>query len=58
MNKDQVEGRIEELKGKAKEVVGKAVGNPTLEVKGKVQKAVGTVQAGYGDLKEDLKPDK
>jgi uncharacterized protein YjbJ (UPF0337 family) len=55
MNKDQVEGRIEEAKGKVKEVTGKVVGNKDLEVKGKVQKTVGEVQAGYGDLKEDVK---
>ena len=34
MNKDQVKGRVKVLEGKVKEVAGKAVGNPTLEVKG------------------------
>ena len=55
MNKDQVKGRIKEAKGKVKEVAGKMVGNETLELKGKVQKTVGKIQAGYGDLKDDLK---
>ena len=55
MNKDQAKGRIEEAKRKVKEVAGKMVGNETLEQKGKVQKAVGKVQAGYGDLKDALK---
>jgi uncharacterized protein YjbJ (UPF0337 family) len=55
MNKDQVKGRIEEAKGKVKEVTGKAVGNKTLEAKGKVEKIGGKAQAGYGDLKDDLK---
>ena len=55
MNKDQVKGRVEEAKGKVKEVAGKVVGNPTLEQKGRVQQAVGTVQAGYGDLKDAVK---
>lgn len=55
MNKDQVKGRIEEAKGKVKEVTGKIAGNKTLEAKGKVQKIAGRVQAGYGDLKDDLK---
>jgi uncharacterized protein YjbJ (UPF0337 family) len=55
MNKDQVKGRLEEAKGKAKEVTGKAIGNKSLEQKGKVQNVGGKVQAGYGDLKEDIK---
>jgi uncharacterized protein YjbJ (UPF0337 family) len=55
MNKDQVKGHIEEAKGKVKEVAGNLVGNDDLELKGKIQKSGGKVQAAYGDLKEDLK---
>jgi uncharacterized protein YjbJ (UPF0337 family) len=55
MNKDQTAGRIDEVKGKVKEVAGKIVGNKELELKGKVQHASGKGQAGYGDLKADIK---
>lgn len=55
MNKDQVKGRIEETKGKAKEVVGKILDNKEMEVKGNIQKNVGKIQAGLGDAKEDIK---
>jgi uncharacterized protein YjbJ (UPF0337 family) len=55
MNKDQVKGRVEEAKGKIKEVAGRTVGNPDLEDRGTVQKVGGTVQKNYGDLKEDVK---
>ena len=55
MNKDQAKGRIKEAKGKVKEVAGKVIGNKDLEQKGKVQNLSGKVQAGYGDLKEDIK---
>lgn len=55
MNKDQAKGRIEEAKGKVKEVAGKVSGNKDLEQEGKIQKTIGKVQAGYGDLKEDIK---
>ena len=55
MNKDQVKGRAEEAKGKVKEVVGKAVGNKNLETEGKIDKASGKAQAGYGDTKEKVK---
>ena len=41
MNKDQVKGRVEEAKGKLKEVVGKATGNQTTKLKGKVEQLVG-----------------
>lgn len=58
MNKDQVKGRVTKAEGKVKEVAGKAVGNKTLEVKGKAKKAAGTAQAAYGDLKSDLKKDR
>ena len=55
MNNDQVKGRVKEAEGKAKQVAGNVGGNKKLEEKGKVQKDVGKVQAGYGDLKHDLK---
>lgn len=55
VNKDQVKGRVKEVKGKAKQIAGILVGDKTMEQKGKVQNAVGKAQAGYGDLKKDLK---
>ena len=55
MNKDQVKGRVEEAKGKVKEVAGSIIGDKTLEGKGKVQKNVGRAQASYGDVKKNLK---
>ncbi|MCA1790635.1 MAG: CsbD family protein [Thioalkalivibrio sp.] len=55
MDKDQVKGRVEEAKGKVKQVAGKAVSNKELEHEGSIQKAGGKIQAGYGDLKEDIK---
>jgi uncharacterized protein YjbJ (UPF0337 family) len=57
MNKDQVEGRYEEAKGKIKEVAGDVLGDELMEVKGKVQKNVGKAQAAIGDLKEKAKKD-
>lgn len=55
MNRDQARGRIKEVKGKVKEVAGRAVGDVNLEMKGKMQKAAGQAQAGFGDLKNALK---
>lgn len=55
MNKDQVKGRTKETTGKIKEVAGRIVGNKELERKGKIENTEGKVQAGYGDMKEDVK---
>lgn len=55
INKDQIKGRVTEAKGTIKEAAGKLVGNEKLEAKGKFQKAVGKVQAKFGDVKKDVK---
>jgi uncharacterized protein YjbJ (UPF0337 family) len=55
INKDQVKGRVEEVKGSIKEATGKLVGDATLEAKGNIQKNLGKVQAKVGDVKQDLK---
>jgi uncharacterized protein YjbJ (UPF0337 family) len=55
INKDQVKGRVEEVKGGIKEAAGKVVGDTTLEAKGNIQKNLGKVQAKVGDIKRDLK---
>ncbi|PTN36305.1 CsbD family protein [Desulfonatronum sp. SC1] len=49
--KDKAEGKMHQAKGKAKEVVGKAVGNPDMEAEGKVEKLGGVVQEKVGDVK-------
>lgn len=55
MNKDQVEGRLEEAKGKVKEVAGKVTGNEKLRAEGQVDQLAGKAQKHYGDGKEKLK---
>lgn len=55
MNKNQVDGKISEIKGGIKEIAGKAVGNPTLEVKGKAEKIAGKIQGKIGNLAADIK---
>ncbi len=54
MNKDQVNGRIKEVKGEAKIVTGNATGNEKLAEEGKADRAAGKIQTMYGDLKKDL----
>lgn len=55
MNKDQVQGRVEDVKGKIKEAAGKAVGNDRLTAEGQVDQLAGKTQAKVGDTKEKVK---
>lgn len=58
MNKDQVNGTVNETKGKVKEATGKILNDKSLETEGNVQKNVGKIQKGVGNIKEDIKKDK
>ena len=55
MNRDQLKGRGEEMKGGIKEATGKLVGDKTLEAKGNIQKNLGKVQEKLGDIKQNVK---
>lgn len=55
MNKDQVQGRLDQAKGHVKEQAGKAVGNDRLRAEGQLDKTSGKIQAGVGDAKEKVK---
>jgi len=54
-NKDQVEGRVTETKGKIKEVAGIVLGDEKMEAKGKVKAVIGKAQAKFGDIKQEVK---
>jgi uncharacterized protein YjbJ (UPF0337 family) len=55
MNKDRIEGSIEQAKGKAKEVAGKVTGDVKLETEGKVDQAAGKAQNAVGGIKDKIK---
>ena len=50
MDKNRVAGSIKEIRGAAKEAVGKAVGDAKLQNDGKTEKAVGKIQNAVGGL--------
>jgi uncharacterized protein YjbJ (UPF0337 family) len=52
--KDEVAGKIHEVKGTVKEKVGKLTNNRNLEAEGKVEKVAGTVQKKIGQVKKVL----
>lgn len=53
-NEEQLEGNLEQARGKVKEEVGDAIGNEQMEHEGKWDQAKGNVREGVGDLKEGL----
>jgi uncharacterized protein YjbJ (UPF0337 family) len=55
MNKDQVQGRIAQVKGDLKRAAGRVTGNRRLQGDGLIDHARGKAQAGYGDAKERLR---
>jgi uncharacterized protein YjbJ (UPF0337 family) len=55
MDKDRVEGSMKNIKGTAKEGLGKAIGDSKLEGEGKMDKAEGKVQNTVGGIKDALR---
>jgi uncharacterized protein YjbJ (UPF0337 family) len=52
MNKDRVNGTIDEVVGSAKQKVGGIIGNPTLQVKGLAQQAKGKIEKVLGKIED------
>ena len=50
--KDQVEGTLHEIKGKAKGAAGRVTDNPKLAAEGRVEEVAGTVQKKVGQVKK------
>jgi uncharacterized protein YjbJ (UPF0337 family) len=50
--KDQANGRIHQIKGKVKEIVGQATSDANLESKGKSERIAGKVQQKVGQIKK------
>lgn len=50
-NKDEIEGKWEQVKGSVKDKVGEVTGNKDLEAEGEVQNAEGEAQETWGKFK-------
>jgi len=54
-DRDRIEGSVKQVKGTAKEVVGKTMGDAKLQSEGKADKIAGKVQNAVGGAKDVLK---
>jgi uncharacterized protein YjbJ (UPF0337 family) len=55
MDKDRIQGSVEQAKGKTKEVAGKVTGDAKLEAEGSAQKNAGKVQNAVGGIKDAVR---
>ena len=54
MNRDELEGKAEQLKGKVKQGVGDLTDNERLQDEGAVDEAAGNIQEGYGKARRKV----
>ena len=54
INKDEIKGKYEQVKGTIKDKVGEATGNERLEAEGEAQHAEGEVQETWGKAKRKV----
>jgi uncharacterized protein YjbJ (UPF0337 family) len=54
MNKDQIKGKAENLKGRAKEAVGAVTGDKATQVEGAIERGKGALRETLGDIKQAL----
>ena len=54
MNKDEVKGKVDRLKGNIKESVGKATGDEKLRDEGIADQAAGNVEEGFGKARRKV----
>ena len=53
-NKDELEGKFDQAKGKTKETVGRALNDRDLEDEGTADRTGGKVQEGFGKVKRKV----
>ena len=53
-NRDEVEGKFDQAKGRTKEVVGRAIDDRELEDEGTADRAGGNVKEGFGKARRKV----
>jgi uncharacterized protein YjbJ (UPF0337 family) len=55
MDKDRVNGAVDQTKGAIKEAAGKVTGDTKLKVEGTIDKATGKVESAVGKARDDVR---
>jgi uncharacterized protein YjbJ (UPF0337 family) len=55
MNKDELHGKMENLKGRAKEAAGAVTGNKQRQAEGLAERVEGAVREKIGKVKDEVK---
>ena len=53
-NRDEMEGKFDQVKGRAKEGIGRALDDDELEAEGRADNAGGNVQEGFGKARRKV----
>ena len=53
-NKDEIEGKFDQAKGKTKETIGRAIDDEELEAEGKADHVAGKVNEGFGKARRKV----
>ena len=53
-NKDEIEGKFDQAKGKTKETIGRAINDEELEAEGQADHAAGKVNEGFGKARRKV----
>jgi len=53
-NRDEVEGKLDQAKGKTKETIGRAINDDELEAEGRAEDAGGNIQEGFGKARRKV----
>jgi uncharacterized protein YjbJ (UPF0337 family) len=57
MNKDELKGKMENLKGRAKEAIGSVTGNKEKQAEGTAERIQGAGREKVGEVKRDVSRD-
>ena len=53
-NRDEIEGKFDQVKGKTKEGIGRAIDDRDLEAEGQAENAGGNVKEGFGKARRKV----
>ncbi len=55
MDKNRIEGALDQVKGAVKEAIGKVTGNDKLEIEGGADKVAGKAKSAVGETKDTVR---